>query len=362
LLYLILAVFISLVVSFACSIMEATLLSVSRSYVQKLVNEGKRSGLILQEFKKNIDEPLAAILALNTAAATIGATVSGAQAQKLFSGQWVGAFALVFTLAILVLSEIIPKTLGVVYWRKTAPATAYLLKGMVFVFSPFIFLSRIITGTFASKGLASPQVMREELLMMAEVGEDHGALSDWEEKVIKNILLLDRIKVREIFTPRTVMLAFPMEMTVAQVQGKYPSIPFSRIPLYGEHQDDIQGMVLRQDSIEAAARDRLQEKLFTFMRPLSHVPESLSIARAIESFIKRREHMFVVIDEYGGTEGIVTLEDAMESLLGTEIVDEKDRVIDMRELALRLWRSRRRMEAASQARQDPGKEEESPPG
>ena len=341
-LLLILYVVLAMTVSFFCSLMEATLLSVSNSFIRSLENEGKKSAKILREFKENIDKPLAAVLTLNTIANTIGATGAGAQAQLVFKNAWITVFAVVFTFAILVFSEIIPKTLGAVYWRTLAPILVYPLKAFVFILYPFIVFARWITKFLTPKDSEVSPVSRHEITMMVEFGEDHGALSQWEEKVIKNILLLEKVQVQQIMTPRTVVFNFQKDMTVGEVMNNRRVLPFSRIPLYGKDKDDMVGMVLRPDILEAAAMDNMDIPLHSLMRPLEAIPESISVARAIEKFVSGKFHIFLVVDEYGGTAGIVTLEDSMESLLGTEIVDEMDTVEDMRELAARLWRHRKR--------------------
>ncbi len=338
---LIFYVLLAVTVSFCCSVMEATLLSVNNSYIKNAINHKKKYGNLLAEYKKNIDRPLAGILTLNTIANTLGATGAGAQAGKVFGNQWVGLFAILLTFSILVFSEIIPKTIGAVYWRKTAPITAYTLKYILILLHPFIVFSQYLTSILNPSGNINPKVLREEISVMAEIGEDIGALSDWEEKLISNILKLDKIKVKEILTPRTVMLSFPCNFTVREVLKEKPNLPFSRIPIYKGDPDHIVGIVLRSDILASAAKDQHDKKLIEMKRDIYSIPPSLSIARAIELFITRREHIFLVVDEYGGTEGIVTLEDAMEALLGSEIVDEKDFVVDMRELALRMWQSKR---------------------
>lgn len=335
---LIFYVVMAMTVSFLCSLTEATLLSVSDSFIRGLENEGKKCAKILREFRDNIDRPLAAVLTLNTIANTIGATGAGAQAQLVFQNIWVTVFAVVFTFAILIFSEIIPKTLGTIHWRTLAPILAYPLKAAVFLLYPFIVFSRWITRFLTPKDMQASPVSRHEITMMVEFGEDHGALSQWEEKVIKNILLLEKVKVQQIMTPRTVVFNIQKDLTVGEVVKERKVVPFSRIPLYGKDSDDMAGMVLRSDILEAAAQDNTDIPLYTLSRPLEAIPESISVARAIEKFVSGKFHIFQVVDEYGGTAGIVTLEDAMESLLGTEIVDEMDTVEDMRELAARLWR------------------------
>ena len=331
-------VLLALMVSFLCSMMEATLLSVTNSYIRGLENDGKKAGKILRKFKSNIDTPLAAILTLNTIANTIGATGAGAQAQKVFQNHWITLFAVCFTLAILVFSEIIPKTLGAVYWRTLAPVLIYPLKAFIFILYPFIVFSRWITRFLTPKDRKISPVSRHEIAMMVEFGEDHGALTSWEEKVIKNILHLEKVKVREIMTPRTVVFNFQKDITIGDVMRENPVLPFSRIPIYDCDQDNMSGIVLRHDILESAAEDRHNIKLSTLMRPIQAIPESISVALAIEKFITDKAHLFLVVDEYGGTAGIVTLEDAMESLLGSEIVDEMDTEEDMQEYASRLWR------------------------
>jgi CBS domain containing-hemolysin-like protein len=328
---------LAVLISFTCSLMEATLLSISGSYVRNLKNQDRKSGRILSGFKQDIDRPLAAILILNTIANTAGATAAGAQAEVVFQSRFVGIFAALFTLTILIVSEIIPKTIGAVYWRKTASFTAHLLNGLVFILSPLISLTRSITGAITRGRRISENVFREEIAVLAEIGEDMGALSKVEEKVIRNILRMKDIKVRDILTPRTVMMAFESDTTVDEVMKEYPVLEFARIPVYEETPDQMQGLVLRQDIIDAAAKDEFGKQLKELVRPIHHIPQSLSAADALELFISRREQIFLVIDEYGGTAGIVTLEDTMESLLGSEIVDEKDSVADLRELAMRMW-------------------------
>ncbi len=332
-------VILALLVSFVCSIMEATLLSVSNSYIKKLMKEGKKSGKILWEYKKDVDRPLAAILTLNTIANTLGATGAGAQAETVFGNKWVTLFAVALTLAILIFSEIIPKTVGAVYWRKTAPPTAFILKAIIFLLWPLIWLTRVVVNIIPKPGKTSPKIFREEISVLAEIGEDMGALSEWEEDIITNLLRLSKIKVNDILTPRTVIFALHMNKTAGEVIEENKILPFSRIPVYDEDTDDIKGIVLRYAIMEAVAKDTPDITMKEMLRPLHAIPKSLNVAEVLNLFIQRGEHIFLVIDEYGGTQGIVTLEDSMEALLGLEIVDEKDRVVDMRELAMRIWKS-----------------------
>lgn len=337
---LILYVVLAIGVSFLCSMMEATLLSITPSYVRGMVKDGRKSGVILEKFKENVDRPLSAILTLNTIANTIGAVGAGSQAQKLFQSPWVTVFAMGFTLAILIISEIIPKTLGAVHWRKLAPFCAYFLKVIVFILYPLVLFARWITGFLAPESEIKGAVYRQEIEMMAEIGEDEGALSPWEEDLIKNILSLSKTRVESIMTPRTVIFSIQENTTVGNLLKENPDLSFSRILLYDKNQDNMKGIALRADILDAVAQDRHETPLRELLRPIHAIPESISVARALENFIHRQEHIFLVIDEYGGTAGILAMEDCLEALLGREIVDERDKVADMQELALKKWKLR----------------------
>lgn len=337
---LIIYVSITLLVSFVCSMTEASLLSITPTYVRKMINEKKRFGLILEEYQSKIEQPLSAILTLNTIANTIGSVGAGVQAQKVFNSPWITLFAISFTFSILIISEIIPKTIGASYWKPLAPFCAYFIKIIIFLLYPFVLLSIWITGLLISKEKNDSSYYRKEIEIIAEMGGDQGEISSWQKSLIHNILRLDNIKVEKIMTPRTVILSYTKNMTVGEVLKQSHIIPFSRIPVIDKNLDNITGLVLRSDILESAAEDKLDLTLSSLLRPIHPVPESLSVVRALEQFIQRQEHIFLVVDEYGGTAGIVTLEDTMETLLGKEIVDEKDTVTDMRELAFKKWKNK----------------------
>lgn len=332
---------LALIVSFFCSLLESVILSVSHAFIALLIKEGKKSGKILREMKKNIDPPLAAILTLNTVANTVGAAGVGAQTYFLFGSKWVAVSSAVLTVLILVCSEIIPKTIGAAHWKRLAPVSAYVLKGLILVLYPVVKALEGISG-FVSPESAQSHITREEMIALAEIGEDEGILLRKEARIIQNLLLLNTIRTEDIMTPRSVVLAFQKEETVGEVVSEHSPINFSRIPVYGENRDDIKGVVFTNELLETYYTGREKKSIEHLMKPLFAVPGSKSIADLLDEFINRREHIFQVVDEYGGTAGIVTLEDAIETLLGVEIVDELDSVEDMRAFALERWKRRRK--------------------
>jgi CBS domain containing-hemolysin-like protein len=339
---LILYFFLALGVSFLCSLLEAVLLSVRRPFVVMLKQEGRRAGHHWERLKSRLNHPLAAILSLNTIANTLGAAGVGAQVSKLTDGEgsMLALASGVLTLSILVVSEIIPKTIGATYWKAIAPPCAYVILALIYLMYPFVLLLELISRGLASK--RSPQVSREELTVLADLGEAEGTLDRREAQVIRNLMRLDLISVEEIMTPRAVVAAFPKDKTVGEVVAEHPRLRFSRIPIYGESLDDIVGIVLRHRITEEEAAGRSHRTLSEIARPVHAVPHSKKVGRLLEEFVARNEHVFLVVDEYGGTEGIVTFEDYIETLLSVEIVDELDPAVDMRKLAREKYRARRR--------------------
>lgn len=331
--------FLAVTVSFACSLMESVILSVSHPYIAVSVNKNKRSGHLLAKLKAKIDQPLAAILTLNTIANTVGATGVGAQVLYLFGDGYVAIASAIMTFTILIFSEIIPKTLGTKHWKKLAPVCAYLIQALIYATYPFVLLSNFISNQLVTE--KAKHVTREEMIVTAEIGANEGSIRQKESRIIKNLLLLDNVQVADIMTPRSVMYTFNQNETVAHVMEKNKQIRFSRIPLYSTDLDHVEGMVHRYKILEAASQDFDDLVLATLMTPIHRVPEDISVAAVLDQFIKRREHLFLVIDDYGSTAGIVTLEDTVETLLGVEIVDEFDNVEDMRQFALDKWRAKK---------------------
>jgi CBS domain containing-hemolysin-like protein len=336
---LIVYILVALVFSFLCSIAEAVLLSVSSPYVTLLEKRGRKSGQMLRKLKSDIGEPLAAILTLNTIAHTIGAAGAGAQVTVVFGSAYLGIASAVLTLLILILSEIIPKTLGAQYWRRLAPATAYGLRALIWVLYPFVILSKKLT-----RGLIDePTLMgfsRQEFAAMAELSQKEGQLAQREAEVLRNLLRLRDTGVTDAMTPRPVVFSLPRDMTVGDFFARHEEMRFSRIPVYTRDRDELDGFVLRSDLLLAQAKGESGAPLARFERRMPVLPDSLSLAQAFNEVLQVRAHIAQVVDEYGVLAGVLTLEDIIETLLGLEIVDEGDKAEDMQEHARRLWRRR----------------------
>ncbi|NDJ51960.1 MAG: HlyC/CorC family transporter [Chloroflexi bacterium] len=336
---LILYISVALGFSFLCSILEAALLSTSLSHIGVMVKQGSRAGLLMHKHKENVENPISAILTLNTVAHTVGAAGAGAQAAGVFGNEWFGVISAVLTLLILVFSEIIPKTLGAVYWKQLFTFSAYAIEALVILFWPAVWVFNKM-GRLLAPSEESPSVTVGELEIMASIGASEGTLKERDFRILSNLLRLTQIRVKDIMTPRTVLMAFQQDTTVSEVIEQHPLLRYSRIPVYETDIDHIVGIVLRHDILSNAANGGRDKTLQALLRPIHSVPESLSVADALDLFTSRQEHVFRVFDEYGGTEGIITLEDAMESLIGSEIVDESDLVTDLRELAQQRYRGR----------------------
>ena len=338
-LLLIVYIIIALGFSFLCSIAEAVLLSVTEPHIAILESQKKPSAELLRKLKGDINKPLAAILTLNTIAHTVGAAGAGAQATKLFGSAYLGLASAILTFLILVFSEIIPKTLGAHYWRKLAPMTAYGLKLLVLAMYPFVKMTELLTRSL-TEGPILRGVNRKELIALAEVSGREGALAVKESLIVQNLLRLRETPAKAAMTPRTVVFSIPQDMTLVDYFSQYESKPFSRIPIYLKNPEDISGFVLRSDLLLAKAREQVDLLVADFVRPIPQIPEQIDLSRAFDRFLKERVHIMVVIDEYGGFSGILTLEDVLETLLGLEIVDEFDTAEDMQILARKLWRKR----------------------
>jgi len=282
---------------------------------------------------------LAAILTLNTIAHTVGAAGAGAQAALIFGNAWLGVASAILTLLILVFSEIIPKTLGAVYWRQLAGITAHVLVMLVWILYPFVWFSEKITRGF-SYNEAPEGFSREEFAAMADLGEQEGQLQEQESKILKNIFLLNKTPVPTVMTPRPVVFSLPDSLKVTEFFSVYDDTRFSRIPIYDHNREHLDGFVLKSDLLLAQIRGNTENTLKHYQRELKAMIETKSVYEAFELFIKHRLHIMMIVDEYGGMEGIITLEDILETLLGFEIMDEKDKQEDMQEHARRLWRKR----------------------
>jgi len=340
-LLLIIYVSVALFCSFFCSLAEAVLLSVTSPYIASLEQKGRISGKILRKLKDDLNRPLAAILTLNTMAHTFGAAGIGAQSAVIFGSDSLGIVSAILTLVILIFSEIFPKTIGVAYWRQLAPALARPIQWLVWILYPFVLMSRgLSSGVSNSAGLKG--FSREEFAAMADLGAQEGQLELKESRILKNLFHFRSSMVKDIMTPRTVAFALQENMTIAEFFEKHHQTPFSRIPVYNKDRDDINGFVLKDDIFLAQARDLQNSQLHEYKREIKLVRSTFPVSELFEFLLDARTHIALVVDEYGGMEGIVTLEDVVETLLGLEIVDEADKTVDMQALARSLWEKRAR--------------------
>jgi len=343
--YTLLIVFLllSIVFSFLCSIWEAVLLSITPSFTQMQVQEGNDLGKSLQEFKENVDRPLAAILTLNTIAHTVGAIGVGAQATSIW-GASIMATAVVpvlMTLAILLLSEIIPKTIGANYWKELAGFTVSSLRIVMWVLTPLVYVSQIITRALKKDKEASV-FSRADFGAMAELGSQQGVFDEGESNILRNLLRFNTVFAKNIMTPRTVMVASDQSASIKDFHDTHPNLRFSRIPVFDESQDKITGYVLKNQILKKLIDGHGEEPLSSIRRDVLAVKETFPIPDLFSHFTTKREHIAIVVDEFGGTAGVVTMEDVIETLLGLEIVDETDNSSDMQEMARKQWEERAR--------------------
>lgn len=338
LVWLLVYLFVALVFSFLCSVAEAVLLSVNRAYIDTLKQHGSKAGDILERFKSTPEEPLSAILTLNTVAHTVGAAGVGFEAAAFFGQKWLGLSSFVMTLLILIGSEIIPKTIGARHWRRLAPAAAHAVRLLVWLLHPFIILLQHFTKGLSGHEIAEDQ-SRAEIESVIWRTSQSGTLSEAESKVLKNLFELKRIPVKQIMTPRVVVFSLPLSLTVAEYRETHAANVFARMPVYGEKPDEICGFVLRAELLASAETEATLE---SFRRDLPVITESMPVSALYNDLIGGREHIALVVNEYGDFTGIATLEDVIETLLGTEIVDELDDATDMRRVAMVKARRARR--------------------
>jgi len=323
---------LALGISFFCSLLESVLLSLTRSHVGVLIKKNHKAGKLLEKLKENINRPLAAILSLNTIANTVGAAGVGAVTYNLYGSKWVAITSGILTLSILIFSEIIPKTIGAHYWKSLAPTSAYLINWMIIVMYPFVMVLEFLSN-WLKPDIKLDKVTKEDVIAMAEIGEDEGTIEEDESTIIENILRLDNISADEVLTPRSVVFALQKNLTVKQALDENPNIVFSRIPIYDKSLEDIVGLVRRHELFKSKAEDLFDITMEELSNPVHVVQEKDPVGVILDEFVRRREHLFIVKDEFGQLAGIITLEDAIETLLGVEIVDEMDSVVDMRKLA-----------------------------
>jgi CBS domain containing-hemolysin-like protein len=320
---------LALFLSFLCSLLEAILLSTPSSYAFILKKQNSTHGMRLERFKENINRPLAAILTLNTFAHTLGAAGVGAKTLELYGESSVAIASGILTLLILVFSEIIPKTIGSVYWRELIGNTTLIIQVLIVFTYPLVLLAEFISNF----GKNEATVTREEVIAMAEMGEDEGVLEEQETDLIENTLRLKDVKVNDVMTPRTVVFALNKDMTVGQVLDKHTSLDFTRIPIFDTNLDDVVGIVNRYDIVNRKADDQFSTRMSEISKEVPSVNENDPVDKVLRLFIQKRYHLALVFSDDNFLTGLITLEDAIETLLGEEIVDEHDSVVDMRDLA-----------------------------
>ncbi len=331
--------------SFLCSVLESVLLSTNYSYISVLEYNNPNAGKLLKRLKTDIDSSIASILILNTVANTLGATAIGVQAQNVFSGDktLVMIVSIILTFAILFLAEIIPKTIGAVYWKQLAPLSARIIRIFVFLTYPIILITKFVTKKIKGKE-NSDSLSREELIHTTLLSEEEGVIGDLESDIIENTLTLNEMKIKDILTPRSVMYAIEKNTAIKDILEDKRTYKFSRVPIYDGTIDNIVGVVLTKKLFKQAIRDT-SVSMESIMKPAFTLNENIPVSKAMSKFIEKKEHMFVVLDNYDQTEGIITLEDCIETLLGLEIMDESDTTADMRRLALNKMKAKRREKA-----------------
>ena len=330
---LILATGSAIIISAFCSIIEAVLYSVPQSQVEVMASSGKKSGLILKKLKKNIQQPITAILTLNTIANTMGAAVAGASAAVVFGEENLVWFSVFFTLIILLFSEILPKTAGVAYARILATWIAIPLNGLVKIMSPLIWLCQAVTHLIPRQEKEA-LVSIEEIQAVAVLGRKSGEIEPQQEKVIANILKLQDKTVRQVMTPRTVVFSLSEHLTIGEaLKQKEQWSRHSRVPVFDKDQDDVVGVVLSRNVLLSLSEGNKKQKLSELTQPVHFVPEAAPLNKILIEFFEQRIHLFVVVDEYGGVTGVISLEDIIEEIVGREIIDESDKAGNLREYA-----------------------------
>lgn len=321
----------ALSLSFLCSVLEAVLLSTPMSYISMRENQGSKTATLMKQYKNNVDRPVGAILSLNTIAHTIGSAGVGAESIKIFGEQYFGLISAILTLLILVLSEIIPKTIGASYWRSLAMPSTRIIRVLILITYPLVLLSELITKVFTPRGNQA-SMSREEVSAMVDVGTTEGIFRESESKLIKSCIALSGVKARQIMTPSIVVESACQDLTVKDFQAKQ-SWSFSRIPVYAGDKDYITGYVLKDAVLKLLSEDQFHVKLSDLKRPILTFREEESVFQIWKKMLEKREHISVIIDEYGGLRGLVTMEDIIETMTGVEIVDEDDVAVDMQALA-----------------------------
>jgi CBS domain containing-hemolysin-like protein len=334
---LVIAVSLAVLISAGCSLFEAVLYSVPLRQLEAMVQAGKPTAKIFSKLRLNIERPIAGILSLNTIANTAGAAVAGSAATAIFGHEWIGYFSACFTVVILLFSEIIPKTAGVVYGRSLVPLVAYPMKAIVWFMSPVIWVSTLVTRLIARRK-TQEAITADEIRIMARLSLQTGGIAPYQNQAIERILTLQEKMVKDVMTPRTVIFSLSEHLSLDEAAKLAGTGEHSRIPVYDLGMEDVVGIVLTRELFAALAEGKEGIALADLMRPVHFVVETARLNRVLGEFLELRQHLFIVLDEYGGLSGLISLEDILEEILGREIIDESDEVADKRQLA----RERRR--------------------
>lgn len=329
-----------ILISFICSLCEAVILSLSPAFVEVRADARSKSGKLLKHVTDNSDRSISAILTLNTISHTLGSAWIAYLVHHEFGETWVTLFSVFLTFMILIFSEIIPKTIGKTHSKSLAVFTAYAVQSMIVTLYPLVKLSELISKSLATQS-EIPDITRDEMIKTAEIGVEEGTIKTKESTIIRNLLKLDKIYVSDIMTPRSVFTAIDGSLSVEEVARKFNPLRFSRLPVYEGSLDNIIGMTHRYKILEALSQDQHTRLIRDLILPINNVSERMSVSQALDFFIKEKDHLALVADEYGVVTGLVTLEDAVETLLGVEIVDEFDNIEDMRKYALEQWQQRK---------------------
>lgn len=332
--------FVALIVSYICSTLESVMMTTTLSFLTMKEEAGSKAATIMKGFKEHPDRPLAAILSLNTIANTVGAAGVGQQATLVFGSQWFGLVSAIVTLLILIFAEIVPKTIGTTYWKQLMPACAYTIRGLIYVLYPIVLLIQWLTKILPSSDEAV--VSREEVVAMANVGEEEGVIEEDENKIIRNVMRLDEIKASDVMTPRVVAATAPEKMTLKQYYDCDDYDHYSRIPVYSDSPEYITGYILRDDALEDLTEDKFDITLGDIKRPIPQFNEEQSIGDIFDQMLRQKSQIGIVIDDYGCFQGILTLEDVIETVFGLELVDERDVVTDLQAYARERWQQRQK--------------------
>lgn len=334
---LVIFLLVALCVSFLCSILEASLMSTPLSYITMMEEKGLKAATRLKQYKQDTSRPLAAILSLNTIANTIGAAGVGKQATIVFGSEWFGLVSAITTILILVFSEIIPKTIGTSHWKSLTGFTAGAIRILIIILYPIVvsveFLQKLI-----SNGKSDLSVSREEISAMADVAGETGELEEDENEIIQNIININEISAKDAMTPRVVAAIAPESMTIKKFYRDRRFLHHSRIPVYADNQEYITGYILRMDALQLMAEDNFDRKLSEIKRDVACFPEETTIDVIWDEMLRSKEQIAIIINDYGSFQGLLTMEDIIETVLGNEIVDERDEVVDMQQLAISQWR------------------------